>query len=287
MTQTLTEHTSAAPAVEAPAANQDSDNAPRERQPRRGGPRRNGPARSGAPAAPAKPPRPVHPVIEQLVGLYPALFGDRLLPLKRGVFQDLMAAHPELFQKDSLREALGQHTRSTRYLAAVADGLQRHDLQGQPVEAMASEHVYQALLETFRRRHARTGQDVRTKLRNRMLVAFEASGLSREAYCELVHCRDEAANALLAEALVDVDARMAKDAALLRAFEATPQDVTAFADTYGMHPEDAGRMLDRARHRRAVAAAASAAAAAAQAAAEAATAADATTEPATDTPPGL
>lgn len=218
-------------------------------------------------------------MIEQLAGLYPVLFGDKLLPLKRGVFQDLMAAHPELFQKDSLREALGQHTRSTRYLAAVADGLQRHDLQGQPVEAMATEHVYQALLETFRRRHARTGQDVRAKLRGRMLAAFEASGLSREAYCELVHCRDEAANALLAEALVDVDARMAKDAALLRAFEAKPQDVASFADSYGMHPDDASHMLERARHRRSVAAAA---AAAAMAAAQAETVEPVVTSPVAD-----
>ena len=270
MTQTLTEQTPIAPVLEATTTPHTDATAARERQPRHGGHRSNGSAGSGAPAAPAKPPRPLNPVIEQLAGLYPALFGDKLLPLKRGVFQDLMAAHPELFQKDTLREALGQHTRSTRYLAAVADGLQRHDLQGQPVETMALEHVYQALLETFRRRHARTGQDVRAKLRSRMLVAFEASGLSREAYCELMHCRDEAANALLAEALVDVDARMAKDAALLRAFEATPQDVATFADNYGLHPEEADRMLERARHRRAVAAAAASAAAAAEAQAAAA-----------------
>ena len=191
-----------------------------------------------------------HPLLEQLAQLYPRLFGHVAVPLKRGIFHELQAAHPELLERNALKEALGLHTRSTRYLTVVAAGQKRHDLHGQPVEDMAPEHIYQALLEVFRRRHSRAGEDLRPKLRNRMLQAFEASGLSRQAYAELVHCRDEAANHLLDEALAEAAARGAKDEALLRAFDASGQTVDAFADMYGMDPNMASRMLESARRQR-------------------------------------
>ena len=203
-------------------------------------------------------PRPGTAVLTHLATLYPALFGERPLPLKRGIFHDLLAAHLDLFDKEALKEALGRHTRSTRYLTAVAGGQKRHDLQGRPVEPMAPEHVYQALLEVFKRRHQRTGEDQRPRLRQRMLQAFEASGLARDAYAELVRGRDEAANALLDEALTEAAARDARAEALLRAFEAAATTAEAFADMYGLDPRDAARLLERGRRARAAAARAAA-----------------------------
>jgi sRNA-binding protein len=208
-----------------------------------------GPAGAAAPAGNRAPPR-THPALEQLAGLYPQLFGAVFRPLKRGIFQDILAAHPEAFERDALKVALGLHTRSTRYLQSVAAGDKRHDLAGQPVEDMAPEHVHHALLEVYRRRKARAGEDLLPKLRNRMLQAFEASGLSREAYTELVSGRDEAANALLEEAFAEWSARNAKDEALLRAFEASGQTLDAFADMYGMAPRAVGQTLERARRHR-------------------------------------
>lgn len=218
---------------------------------------------AGAPAGPAgqrTPPR-THPVLEQLAGLYPQLFGAVFRPLKRGIFQDLQAAHPELFEREALKAALGIHTRSTRYLQSVAAGDKRHDLAGQPVEAMAPEHVHHALLEVYRRRKnnkARATEDLLPKLRNRMVQAFEASGLTREAYTELVAGRDDEANALLEEAFAEWSARNARDEALLRAFEAGGQTLEAFADMYGMPARAAGQTLERARRYRGVVAAAAA-----------------------------
>ena len=211
------------------------------------------PSPPAAPAAPPQGPRAprVKPVLEQLAGFYPHLFGAVFLPLKRGIFQDLLAAHPDLFERDALKDALGFHTRSTRYLVEVAAGRQRHDLQGQPVEAMAPEHVYQALLEVFRRRQARGREDLRPKLRERIIQAFEESGLAREAYAQLVRGRDEAANALLDEALDEAAARSARDEALLRAFDASGRSVETFADMYGLEPRAAARSLERARRLRA------------------------------------
>ena len=83
-----------------------------------------------------------------------------------------------------------------------------------------------------------------------MMAAFEASGLTREAYTERVQSRDDAANALLEEAFAEWSARNAKDEALLRAFEASGQTLEAFADMYGMVARTVGQQLERARRRR-------------------------------------
>lgn len=223
---------------------------------RRGGkrqrPRNQAPVATAPDAAPgvAKAPRTPHPVLEQLAGLYPHLFGAVFRPLKRGIFQDLLAAHPDAFEREALKVALGIHTRSTRYLQAVAAGEKRHDLQGQPVEAMAPEHVHHALLEVYRRRKNQKGrstEDLLPKLRNRIIAAFESSGLTREAYTELVVGRDDAANAILEEAFAEWAARNAKAEALLRAFEASGSTLEQFADMYGMDPRSTGQQLERAR----------------------------------------
>lgn len=254
----------------------------RRARPRRGGqnaPRRDAARGAGrdaqrpsaanprAAAEPPRPPRPVHPVLEQLAGLYPALFGEVFRPLKRGIYQDLLVAHPEGVDKEGLKEALALHTRSTRYLASVAAGMARHDLAGQPVEAMAPEHVQHALMEVYRRRLGRTPDDQKPALRERtvqaVVRAFDASGLARMDYEAIARSRDESANALLGEALALAAEQAARDQAQLRAFEASGKTVEAFADMYGLNPRDAAQTLARARRRNAVAAAAVASAAAA------------------------
>ena len=236
------------------AATEPNESDTGNRPPARGGRNRRGPTpqrapHSGAnPGAGAPPPRH-HPMLDQLAQFYPALFGEVFLPLKRGIFQDLLDAQPEVFDKDGLKAALALHTRSTRYLTAVASGQPRCDLSGQPVEDLAPEHVHHALVEVFRRRQGRAPQDLRPKLRQRIEQAFEASGLGAEAYAALVQTRDEALNSLTQEALDAVVSRAARDAALLRAFEASGKTVEAFADMYGMGVADANRTLERARSR--------------------------------------
>ncbi|MBS0468412.1 MAG: Fertility inhibition FinO [Proteobacteria bacterium] len=258
-----------APAVATPAAEQTKQATPgtpsARRQNRRGGRRRSGERRepaapaspeAAAPASPeaaaqegaAKPqPRRTHPLLEQLAGWYPQLFGAQFLPLKRGIFHDLIAAHGEAIDKDALKLALSIHTRSTRYLNAVAQGMKRHDLQGQPVEDMAPEHVHHALLEVFRRRKPRDGEDLTATLRRRIAQAFEASGLTREAYDALVRGRDDKTNALLDEAFAEVAERDAKAEALARAFEASGATPEQFADMYGMDRRTVTQALARVR----------------------------------------
>lgn len=216
-----------------------------------GGQRPQGPGRSDAERPAQAAPARQHPVLDQLATLYPALFGETPRPLKRGIFEDLLAAHPGVLEKDSLKAALALHARSTRYLTVIASGQQRHDLAGQPVEALTPEQVHHALIEVFRRRGARSREDLRPKLRQRILKAYEASGLSPDEYLQRMHGRDEEVNQLTRDALAEVSARAAREDALLRAYEASGKNINEFADMYGLHVLDANRSLERARARQA------------------------------------
>ena len=237
------DHTAAAPAEA--SAPEPTGAAPRGQRPNRG--RR--PQRPAAERPAGQAPARQHPVLDQLATLYPALFGETLLPLKRGIFEDLLAAHPEALDKDSLKAALALHARSTRYLTVVASGLQRHNLAGEPVESLTPEQVHHALIEVFRRRGARSREDLRPKLRQRILQAYEASGLPRDAYAERVRGRDDEVNQLTSDALTVAATREAREEALLRAFDASGKTLNEFADMYGLHVLDANRTLERARAR--------------------------------------
>jgi ProP effector len=176
----------------------------------------------------------VQPVLEKLFELYPKLFGAEFLPLKLGVFQELLAAHPEHFKKAELKAALGVHTRSGRYLQSVAAGKMRHDLQGNAVENVAPEHIFQTIVELFRRRQARSKEDLRPKVCKQILAAFDASGLSRQDYLALVQSTNADVNALLDEAFAERNQAAARNEALLRAFEGSGKTAAEFADMYGM-----------------------------------------------------
>lgn len=189
------------------------------------------------PAAPAQAGRRAsapHPLLEQLFTLYPQLFGARFVPLQRGVFEALLARHPDTLKRDDLKLALAQHTRSTRYLQCVASGQPRHDLDGQPVEPVAPEHVHHAIMEVFKRRQRRSGDDLRSALRRQLIAAFERSALSPSDYLARVHGRDATANQLVQEALDEAAAQAARRQALQHAFAASGKPVEEFAQMYGM-----------------------------------------------------
>lgn len=176
----------------------------------------------------------IYPTLEKLCTLYPALFGARFVPLKLGIFQDIQADQAGVFEKEELRAALGLHTRSLRYLECVAVGVARHDLQGNPVEPVATGHIHHAIIEVFRRHQARTPDDLRPELQRRLADAIEASKLSREDYLACAQTQDEALLALLDGAFTELDARTARREALLRAYASSGlQSAAAFADQYG------------------------------------------------------
>ena len=176
----------------------------------------------------------VRPILDKLAHAHPQLFGARFLPLKVGIFEDLMAAHAGVFEKDQVKAALAFHARSTRYLEAVASGAQRHDLQGQPVGAIAPEHVHHAIMEVFRRRKLRTKENLNPWVVERLVRAIDASQLSRDEYMEKVNARDDESLALLDEAFAQIGARKARREALRRAFEGSGKPIEEFAEMYGV-----------------------------------------------------
>ena len=185
----------------------------------------------------------VQPVLQKLFELYPHLFGSAFLPLKLGTYQDLMAAHPGVFQKESLKAALGFHARSTRYLQCVVAGNKRHDLLGKPVDDVSPEHVYVSLLQLFSRRQARSKIDLRSEFRAQLIDAFVASGLSRQEYQLRVQTNEAEATLLLEEALAEYDAKFAKQTALKRAFESSGKSAAEFAEMYGLDARSVKRVL--------------------------------------------
>ncbi|MGV3569913.1 MAG: ProQ/FINO family protein [Ramlibacter sp.] len=199
-------------------------------------------AARGQPAA-RKAPRPVHPLLHKLFELYPRLFGARFLPLKLGIFHELVAAHPEALPAADLKVALGLHTRSTRYIEAVASGLARHDLQANPVEPVAPEHVHHAILELYKRRSGKAPEPARRQAVEQLAAAIEASGLGREGYRERFDSPDDHLHALLEEALSVVAEKGARRAALQNAFKASGKTVAEFAEMYGLDPAEAQRLL--------------------------------------------
>ena len=199
------------------------------------------PPRAQAPAR--KAPRPVHPLLQKLFELYPRLFGARFLPLKVGIFQDLVAAHPEALPAADLKVALGLHTRSTRYIEAVASGLPRHDLQARPVEPVAPEHVHHAILELYKRRSGKAPERARQQACEQLAAAIEASGLSREDYRERFTSADDDLHALLEEALSLAAQKGARREALQNAFQASGKTVGEFAQMYGLDPAETKRLL--------------------------------------------
>ncbi|RYX94070.1 MAG: prop effector [Comamonadaceae bacterium] len=222
------------------------------------------PAASGAPAPKGRrrqqgrpqpqaagraPARAPSPVLERLFELYPKMFGARFLPLKLGVYQELLALHGEEFKKEDLKLAMGQHARSTRYLESVAAGEKRHDLQGEPVEDVSPEHVQQAIFEVYRRRKARSKEDPRAWLLARLEHAIDQSGLDREAWDARVGTTDDFSVAALDEAFAVVREKVARREALRRAFEASGLGVDEFASMYGMDPDVVKFALSRAAAR--------------------------------------
>lgn len=194
-------------------------------------------------AAVRKAPRPVHPLLQKLFELYPRLFGARFLPLKVGVFQDLVAAHPEALPAAELKVALGLHTRSTRYIESVASGLPRHDLHAKPVEPVAPEHVHHAILELYKRRGGKAPERARQLAVEQLAAAIEVSGLSREGYRERFTSLDDDLQALLEDALAIVAQKSARREALQNAFTASGKTLVEFAEMYGMDPAEAKRLL--------------------------------------------
>ena len=89
----------------------------------------------------------------------PLIEGSETLPLKIGMFEDLLAAYPDA-DAAALKAALGRYCRNLAYHEAVRDGEWRHDRHGKRVaELSAGERKnaatsFEAVLRRIRERKA-------------------------------------------------------------------------------------------------------------------------------------
>jgi hypothetical protein len=120
-------------------------------------------------------------------------------------------------------------------------------LDGVAVEPVAPEHVHHAILEVFRRRQARSKDDLRPRLRMLLKQAIENSGLALDDYAARVRVQDEATNALLDDAMAELKAEAAKREALMTTFKASGKTEAEFADMYGMDLKLVSSVLARVR----------------------------------------
>ncbi len=183
------------------------------------------------------------PVLEKLFELYPHLFGQRFVPLKTGIYQDLLQAHPDVFERAALKVALAVHTRSTRYLGSVASGMRRHDLSGRAVQALEPEHVFLACVELFRRRQPREPEQSLAKLQKQLTHAYRSSGLSRQDYLARLPSVPDPVAQVLEEALDQVEQQRAREAALLKAYRASGQTPIDFAAALGIEVREIAAAL--------------------------------------------
>lgn len=266
MTIDISEPSVADASVPSPPDAGQADQRPPGRSPRKPGQpehSRTGGQRRGkpAPAAAALRPRQHHPLLDRLAALHPRLFGRRFMPLKIGIFEDLVARHGDLLPAEELKAALAEHTRSTRYLESVAQLHPRCDLDGNPTEPVALEHVHYAIMEILRRRLQRGQRQAASDTppatppatpsatppatpqadggaqawaRERLAAAIEAAGVDRAAWADKVRTQDARALALAEEAFAELSSRQARREALLRAYDASGRGVDEFAQMYGM-----------------------------------------------------
>jgi hypothetical protein len=101
-------------------------------------------------------------------------------------------------------------------------------------------------MEVFRRRQARSKEDLRPWLRSRLVKAIESTGLAREEYMQRVPTQDPASLSALDEAFAELAQQAAKREALKRAFQASGKSLEEFADMYGMELAEVRRTLGEA-----------------------------------------
>jgi ProP effector len=107
------------------------------------------PAPPAAPAVPAKPVDPVVHTIGKLQRRFPLAFPKNpapKVPLKVGIFEDLMKHAEELqLSERELRSAIKVWCRGNRYWTSLVEGAPRVDLAGSPVGAVSSADAARAV----------------------------------------------------------------------------------------------------------------------------------------------
>jgi|GEM_PF-4293325 len=160
----------------------------------------------------------------EIRNLYPEIFGSSIRPLRVGILQDLVAAHPD--QISVLKVFLRKHTSRQDYLMAVASGGPRYGLHGAVSgEVAESEQAHANAL--LRKLKIKQTSPIDIRKRSFLLKSFEASGLKRRQFAESQGIEISQLDLELSKAENERAERRAQRLHLVEAFERS-----------GLSPED-------------------------------------------------
>lgn len=120
---------------------------------------------------------------QSICQLYPEVFGSHIRPLKIGIANDLMAAHPAL-PKKLMHTILGGHTRRVAYIAALAAGGPRYALDGTPSGEVTEQERSDARARLKTIRESKQENQLAEKARSQILKDYEANTLSFAEFAE-------------------------------------------------------------------------------------------------------
>lgn len=166
-----------------------------------------------------------------LARLFPAVFGEKVWkPLKIGIYQDILEILGREIHTGSVRLVLRHHTAQPDYLRALAAGGPRFGLDGSPdgeVSVKAQTAAAMAL-ESSKQRSLDVQQ------RSLLLKAFEATGLSLQAYAIREGISHAKLQSDVHRALHERQARHEKRALLAKQFEASGMSADEYAAKRGI-----------------------------------------------------
>jgi sRNA-binding protein len=117
--------------------------------------------------------------------LYPAVFGQHIVPFKFGIFDDILRIHDGHVARKTLWRMLGIRTSFPAYIAAVAAGGPRYALDGSISGEVSEEERASAKERLANLARQREASHLEKKRRSDLLKAFERSGLARMDFARI------------------------------------------------------------------------------------------------------
>ncbi len=169
-----------------------------------------------------------------LRNIYPTIF-KTVVPLKIGIFHDLLAAHQDELPRGKLYGFLGRHTSTVAYLSAVAKGGPRFAMDGSIFGEVTEDERLHALgkLDEIRKEEEESG-DLARKKRSELRKAFAASGLKAKPYAEAIGMDLPLFNRVMERAKSEHAERQAKRQNLVAKFKTSGLGESEFAASQKM-----------------------------------------------------
>ncbi|CAG0962279.1 hypothetical protein RHDC4_00762 [Rhodocyclaceae bacterium] len=150
-------------------------------------------------------------------------------PLKIGIRDDLLAAHPGRISAKTAYQLLGTHTKQPSYLAAIVKGGPRYGLNGEVAGEVTEKERAWAIERLAALRAVSEGAHMVRKERSILLKKYEASGLDEGEFAQQQGIPLSALHSQLDTARTERLARHQARVKLVTALEASGLSMEEFA----------------------------------------------------------